>query len=130
MAQVEKAPIVLKAGVKKEEAEELQKKLEAGATVSERGLVFDLRYCTMLCGLCLLRCVQENGLTSIACKCMQWGQRLRSNRKRIGECGRQMSGRQTRQQKCGASYMRFCRRVITSPLRMQIDWSTKGLVGS
>jgi hypothetical protein len=31
VAQVEKAPIVLKAGVKKEEAEELQKKLEAGA---------------------------------------------------------------------------------------------------
>lgn len=31
LEQVEKAPTVLKAGVKKEEAEELQKKLEAGA---------------------------------------------------------------------------------------------------
>ncbi len=30
MAQVEKAPTVVKAGLKKEEAEELKKKLEAG----------------------------------------------------------------------------------------------------
>lgn len=37
MAQVEKAPIILKAGVKKEEAEELQKKLEAGATMADNG---------------------------------------------------------------------------------------------
>jgi Ribosomal protein L7/L12 C-terminal domain len=41
VAQVEKAPIVLKAGVKKEEAEELQKKLEAGATISRSWLVSD-----------------------------------------------------------------------------------------
>lgn len=31
MLQVEKAPTVIKAGLKKEEAEELKKKLEAGA---------------------------------------------------------------------------------------------------
>jgi Ribosomal protein L7/L12 C-terminal domain len=39
VAQVEKAPIVLKAGVKKEEAEELQKKLEAGGMVGNRRLM-------------------------------------------------------------------------------------------
>ena len=34
--QVEKAPTVVKAGLKKEEAEELKKKLEAGTTYTPR----------------------------------------------------------------------------------------------
>jgi hypothetical protein len=82
VAQVEKAPIVLKAGVKKEEAEELQKKLEAGAMISRQWLVgsFQPAVCCALCEIA--RCMQGKRLTSIACTCMQWGQRLRSSRQR------------------------------------------------
>ena len=38
LLQVEKAPTVVKAGLKKEEAEELKKKLEAGACSANAGL--------------------------------------------------------------------------------------------
>ena len=38
MLQVEKAPTVVKAGLKKEEAEELKKKLEAGTDSSSSDL--------------------------------------------------------------------------------------------
>ena len=42
--QVEKAPTVVKAGLKKEEAEELKKKLEAGARSANAELISLLNY--------------------------------------------------------------------------------------
>lgn len=50
--QVEKAPTVVKAGLKKEEAEELQKKLEAG--VSACACAF-FSMCILHCKICSLR---------------------------------------------------------------------------